>query len=274
MIKLIASDLDGTLLLNGAQKLSDELYPLIKQLSEMGILFVAASGRQYANMKRLFAPLLDEMGFICENGAMAIRDEKVLYINGFDKELVKEILETINAKEGSEFTCSTKDFYYIMPKTEEYYDLMVNVIGNNCKVISSLDEITESCMKLAVYDKRGMNEEMVKFWKDHFSDRCSVVTSGNAWLDFIPYETNKANGIYEFQRILGIQPEECIVFGDEYNDIEMLKCVPNSFAMSHAKDGVKVHANYLTERVEPVLKKIIECKGDFEEVKKCIQKNV
>lgn len=274
MIKLIASDLDGTLLLNGAQELPEELFPLIKKLKEMGILFVAASGRQYANMKRLFAPVLDDMAFICENGAMAIQDEHVLYVNGFDKELVREILETIDAKEGCEFTCSTKDFYYLMPKTEEFYDLMANVIKNVCKKINSLDEITESCMKLAVYDKNGMNDQLVSFWKERFSDRCSVVTSGNAWLDFIPYETNKANGIRKFQEVLKIAPEECIVFGDEYNDIEMLKCVPHSFAMEHAKEGVKAHAAYLTERVETILKKLIECNGDFEEVKKCIQKNV
>ena len=47
MIKLVASDLDGTLLLNGAQSLPEELFPLIKELKELGILFVAASGRQY-----------------------------------------------------------------------------------------------------------------------------------------------------------------------------------------------------------------------------------
>ena len=57
MIKLVASDLDGTLLLNGAQSLPEELFPLIKELKELGILFVAASGRQYANMKRMFAPV-------------------------------------------------------------------------------------------------------------------------------------------------------------------------------------------------------------------------
>lgn len=53
MIRMIASDLDGTLLLNKAQALPNELFPLIRQLKEMGILFVAASGRQYANMKKI-----------------------------------------------------------------------------------------------------------------------------------------------------------------------------------------------------------------------------
>lgn len=52
MIKLVASDLDGTLLFKGAQSLPEEIFPLIRQLKKMGILFVAASGRQYANMKK------------------------------------------------------------------------------------------------------------------------------------------------------------------------------------------------------------------------------
>ena len=46
MIKLVASDLDGTLLLNGVQKLPEEIFPLIKRMKEMGIVFAAASGRQ------------------------------------------------------------------------------------------------------------------------------------------------------------------------------------------------------------------------------------
>ena len=42
MIKLVASDLDGTLLFKGAQSLPEEIFPLIRQLKKMGILFVAA----------------------------------------------------------------------------------------------------------------------------------------------------------------------------------------------------------------------------------------
>ena len=56
MIKLVASDLDGTLLFKGAQSLPEEIFPLIRQLKKMGILFVAASGRQsvsYTHLARL-----------------------------------------------------------------------------------------------------------------------------------------------------------------------------------------------------------------------------
>ena len=72
MIKLVASDLDGTLLLHKAQSLPEEIFSLIRQLEELGIMFVAASGRQYPNMTKLFAPVASEISYISENGALAM----------------------------------------------------------------------------------------------------------------------------------------------------------------------------------------------------------
>lgn len=95
MIKMVASDLDGTLLIGGRQTLPEEIFPLVKELKNMGILFVAASGRQYANMRNLFAPVKDEMAFISENGGLAVQNEKLLYCDSFDKELVREIIQAI-----------------------------------------------------------------------------------------------------------------------------------------------------------------------------------
>lgn len=57
MIKYIASDLDGTLLHNGAQQLPEEIFDLIRALKSRGIHFIAASGRQYYNMYRMFEPV-------------------------------------------------------------------------------------------------------------------------------------------------------------------------------------------------------------------------
>lgn len=271
MIKLVASDLDGTLLLNGAQKLPEEIFPLIRKLKEMGILFVATSGRQYPNMKRLFAPVVSDMAFICENGAMAIKDEKILYQDGFEPELTMDILQAIYEKEGAEFSCSTKDFYYIRPKTAHFYDRMLHVIKTDCKVIQDFSEITEPCMKLAVYERGGMSDDSIRFWQEQFSKRCTVVTSGNEWVDFIPFGTNKAKGLQKFQEMIQIRPEECVVFGDECNDIEMLRAVPWSFAMAHSKEGVKKSAKYQTSRVEPILERLIQMNGNIEEVIKHVQ---
>ena len=266
MIKLVASDLDGTLLLNGAQSLPPELFPLIRELKKQGILFVAASGRQYPNMRRLFAPVLNDMAFICENGALAVMNDQVLYQDCFEPGLAREIVEAIYNTEGSEFSCAAKDFYYIRPKTQHFLDLMTKVVKTSCKVIDSFDEITEPCMKLAVYEREGIQEDTIHYWKERFGDRCTVVTSGFAWVDFIPFGTNKARGLKVYQERLNIRPEECVAFGDEYNDMEMLKAIPHSFAMSHSKPGVQKAAAHITDRVEPILEKLIAAHGNFEEV--------
>ena len=69
MIKLIASDIDGTLLIEGTDKINPEIFEVIKKLKEKGIIFAAASGRQYGSIRKLFAPVKDDIIFITDNGS-------------------------------------------------------------------------------------------------------------------------------------------------------------------------------------------------------------
>ena len=78
MIRYIASDLDGTLLLNGAQELDPEVFSLILHLKEKGIHFIAASGRQYYSLRNLFRPVADQISYIAENGSLCIHDHQVI----------------------------------------------------------------------------------------------------------------------------------------------------------------------------------------------------
>ena len=191
MIKLVASDLDGTLLLNKAQSLPEEIFPLIRQLQEMGIIFVAASGRQYPNMRKLFAPVASEISYISENGALAVDHGEVLYQDSFDRELANEIISAIMEKKDAEFTCSAKDYHYLMPKTKKFHDHMLYEVKNECRFVKSLDEMTDPIMKLAVFEPGGLTEESVKYWTGRFGKDCVVVTSGNEWIDFIPCHYNE-----------------------------------------------------------------------------------
>ena len=70
MIRLIASDIDGTLLPYGEHTIPDKVFEEIHRLERKGILFCPASGRQYTSMRRLFAPVADKIPFLCENGAV------------------------------------------------------------------------------------------------------------------------------------------------------------------------------------------------------------
>ena len=65
-IKLIACDLDGTLLHPGEREPRPEAFELIDELHRRGIVFMPASGRQYASLRYLFAPVADELAYVCE----------------------------------------------------------------------------------------------------------------------------------------------------------------------------------------------------------------
>ena len=149
MIKLVASDLDGTLLLHKAQSLPEEIFSLIRQLEELGIMFVAASGRQYPNMTKLFAPVASEISYISENGALAVDHGEVLYQDSFDRKLAGEIISAILEKKNAEFTCSAKDYHYLMPKTKRFHDHMLYEVKNECRFVNSMEEMPAPIMKLA-----------------------------------------------------------------------------------------------------------------------------
>ena len=71
MVKLIASDLDGTILRHGAQKVDKSTIEVIGKLLDAGLLFAPASGRQIVSLKRLFEPVSDRLVYISENGALS-----------------------------------------------------------------------------------------------------------------------------------------------------------------------------------------------------------
>jgi len=257
MIKLIASDLDGTLLLHGAQTLSEGTCELIHKLTEMGIIFVAASGRQYPNLQRLFAPVQDEIGYICENGCMAFYKGEKIYKEKMDDDVAQMLMRDIWAEETSEVLLSGEDTSYIQPKKEDYLVLLRDVVKNNVTVVDDIFEKREDYFKISLYDEAGLDAILPK-WQGRYDDRLKVVVSGREWLDFMSKGVHKGLAIQRLQDYFGISPEECMAFGDNYNDIEMLQNVKYNYVMETAPDEIKNSTQYITSTVEDVLKKIIE----------------
>ena len=66
MVKFVASDLDGTLLLNGAQSIDESAIQYINKLVDKGVIFAPASGRQITSLKRLFGAVSDKLAYIAE----------------------------------------------------------------------------------------------------------------------------------------------------------------------------------------------------------------
>lgn len=153
MVKLIASDLDGTLLQNGVHDVNPIVFDQIRILKEHGILFAAASGRQYLNLRRLFTPIQNDIAYIAENGSLCIYNEETISKGIIEQDLAYRILDEVAKYPQYNCIISGERVCYSTSKNPKFYDHMVNVIKNNMKFIDDpKTEIPEPILKIAVCD--------------------------------------------------------------------------------------------------------------------------
>ena len=255
-IRLIACDLDGTLLLNGAQQLRPETCGLIRRLmDEKGLLFCAASGRQYANLQRLFAPIKDRIGYVCENGCISYVHGQRIHKELMQRDLGQDLLKAVMMTDGAEALLTGEKTHYIQPKNMAYYYHMRDVVRNDVTLVPDILDTPEEYMKVSLYEKGGLHD--VDWWTERFGSRCTVVTGQGEWLDMMPPGVNKGTGLKKLLDFLNIKPEEVIAIGDNDNDLEMLEMVGLPAAVQTAKPAVLETAKITTDTVEHLFEKIL-----------------
>ena len=251
-VKLIVSDLDGTLVQNGAQALEERAMIAIRKLQKRGILFAAASGRQYPNLERMFQDLGQEMIFICENGALVIYQGETLIESFIERELGIALIQDIYQRKDCEVLLSGKNTSYLHPKTEAYLYRIRDVVKNNITIVEDLTKVEEPFLKISVCQRNGIEPSMAYF-QQRWGTQVHATISGKEWMDFTKLGVNKGTSLELLQKKLKIQKSETMVFGDNENDIEMLKQAEYSFVMENAKEEMKNYGNYTTKSVEEIL---------------------
>ena len=146
---------------------------------------------------------------------------------------------------------------HIKPKTEEYYHRMTKIVNYHTTMVSDFSEIQEDILKIAVCDLSGIVNSRDYFF-EKWSQKAATVVSGELYLDFMDKKVSKGNAMRQIQEKLNILPQECMAFGDNYNDIEMLDNVLYSYVMEKAVDDVKKHGRYICANVEDTLRKLFE----------------
>ena len=253
MVKLIASDLDGTILRHGAQKVDKSTIEVIGKLLDAGLLFAPASGRQIVSLKRLFEPVSDRLVYISENGALSEYRGEVIAKTAMERNLALQIVEDVYEQPHCEVLISGQHTAYIKPKTEEYLYRMTKVVNYKTTIIDKFSDIDEDILKIAVCDLSGINNS-----KEHFFSRwkgqASIAVSGELYLDFMESSVSKGKAMRQLQEYFGLSRDECMALGDNYNDIDMLNSVTYSYVMETAADDIKKHGKYVTDWVEGSLR--------------------
>lgn len=241
-VKLIASDMDGTLL-NGKGELDPAFFPLFRELELRGIRFAAASGRQYDGLLRTFAPVADRMLFIAENGAYAAAGRKEWLLLDMDHETVAGLIAGIRRIEGTCIVLAGRDSAYIEDKQPEFVREARKYYTRCQEVGDLLDVRGDKLLKIAVYDFLGAGENSYPRLK-HLEHGFQVAVSGEKWMDISRKGANKGAALELIQRKLGISSEETMVFGDQMNDASMIRQARFSYAMANAVPEIRSMAAF------------------------------
>lgn len=258
MIKLIATDIDGTLL-NGDGELPDKFNELILRLDKKGVYFAIASGRQYQTLINDFASLKDQLIFIAENGALVMHHGKELFFRSLERHKVEGIIQDIrDAGDRDIVLCGKKSAY--VETTNPEFEAEVRKYYYNCELVNDLLGVEDDILKIALYDYVGSQENSYNMFNSKWGQEVNVIVSGKHWMDFGRADVDKGVALKYLQGMFGVCCEETMVFGDYFNDVPMMEAAYYSYAVSNAPAGVKEKARFEapSNSEEGVLKVISE----------------
>ena len=241
MIKLVISDIDGTLVPDGsgAGILNPEYFSVIRDLSARGITFVACSGRQYVSMYKVFEPVAESIYFICEGGGFVSNGRReVLHSAVIEPDMVREIIHDARQIPQLDVMVAGIKRTYCRSADSELYRWMVNDYGFDIEAVPTLDDgVDDEVPKVSLYHRDSV-ELLTKDWfVPKWEKRLKTVLAGIQWLDCVSPASGKGNAVAFLQEYLGVTPEETIVFGDNQNDMEMF-AYGRSYAVAGAREEV------------------------------------
>lgn len=244
MIKMVVSDIDGTLLTEGTDRMNPEMYEVIRELKKKGILFVAASGRQYASMMYVLEPVADDIIFVTENGMNIIRQGETLMSDFIDQKLAEEVVQYCRGLTDAEAVLCTPKTQYLERKNERFIDWLENGYHSQVKLVDDLMPYISQANKISVYREKGAADIGDQF-QEKFGSRLNVLVSGGPWIDVMNIGSDKSSAVAHLQKMLNITVEETMAFGDNCNDIGMLGRASESYAVANAHPHLIEAARYV-----------------------------
>ncbi len=238
MVKLFASDLDGTLL-PPTKIMPEETFGLIKKIYSLGGVFAPSSGRQLPNLLKLFEPVKDYIAIIAENGGLVWYKGKIIFSDETPAADVKRAIDIIRREKDLYPVISCVDCAYY----EDGYEKFVTTFKASYtayKKVDSLDDIIGEvkAIKISVWDNQPAAEHGGKVLPPKIKGLRTMV-SGRDWLDVSVADANKGKALNALMRTLGIEKRDCAAFGDHMNDLEMLQASGLPFVTANAFPALK-----------------------------------
>ena len=222
MIKLLISDVDGTLLKTGEAVISENVKKRLRTLISKGGTVAIASGRTYRSLRLLLGDLADSVYLIPCDGALCIKGEQVLYHRPIPTEIVRKAFAV--AKEnglGLHLAAATCGYAYgdgefLSKLSEEHTDAV--------STVSTPTEVREAVYKLAFYGKSPCFATVPAELRQSYK--------GDGWKEYVYRYADKGTALSDLQSRLFMAKFDTAAIGDGMNDASMLRGAKYAFALT------------------------------------------
>lgn len=252
MYKLIALDMDGTLL-NSQGQISPRTHAAIQAARARGVTVVLASGRPLEGMSRY----LVELGLtgqddyvICYNGALVqqVADQRIIrsqLLTGSDASAIARLANELEVNvHGFSVTRGL-----ISPRVSTYTEHESHLIGMPINLIDFATlPADEQIMKVMMIDEPPQLSRAIERLPADLHERYTVVRSAPYFLEFMHKNSNKGTGVAALAEHLGLDASQVIAVGDAGNDHHMIEYAGLGVAMGNATDEIKALAQHTTAR--------------------------
>ena len=239
-VRLIATDLDGTLLRTDGS-LSPRVRASLLAAREAGIEVVPATGRPRMVTGEVIAQLDFIQHWIFANGSVTWHAGRSELIRGFwldPAEVCQLIVDVRAALPGAGFAV---EFEHSLAY-ESGFELVVPQLPAVPATANLLGEITHRVQKLLVFDPGRSIDELYQAVRAVVDGQAVPTYSGLSFVEVAAGLVTKATAIEHLADDLGIGAAEVATFGDNHNDVAMLSWSGRSYAMAHATDDAKAVA--------------------------------
>ncbi len=245
MIKLIATDMDGSLL-DKNSCLPPEFFNVLEKIQKKGIRFIVASGRSYDTLYDQFDHKQDQLDYISDNGTRITENGEITYKSILKPSHIANIIRICEKIEGIYVILCGINAAYVKG-SKGWFLNNINRYYSNSIITNDLYTVNDEIFKVGIYDTLGGLNNSHKHLYSKFSNELTVVLSGKEWVDVMNKNANKGNALEIIQKKYKISKEETMAFGDYYNDIEMLGKARYSFVMENANPDMKKYGNYIAK---------------------------
>ncbi|MCA0755948.1 HAD family hydrolase [Paenibacillus sp. N4] len=261
MIKLIVSDLDGTLL-DHSRQIAGRDVDAVSMARSAGFEFCIASGRMYSEIRILMEPFGDRFHAVGQNGATVhTKDDRLLAASSFEPDVSSRLLqESRSCGHFVNFIHCTDDSFYLKERndtTRPYEDRILKTCSVHSDLEAALREDELRCSKISYFGEL----EQLQQWKsellDRFAGQIDSYISDKDCLDVMPLNVSKGTGLLRLIESLGLRPDEVACIGDSFNDLSMFALTRHSFAMSGSHPDVRSKAGSVVHSVADAIDRIM-----------------